>query len=153
MLPKILFVDDDTNTLETMGRILKNEPYDCVFEDSSEAALEQLKSGSEKVHVVVSDQHMPGIMGDVLVSMVRDKYPHIVCVILTGFASIDTAMNAINKGEVYRYLTKPINMNDLKLALSEALVFQKTISHLRPITDKLNLEAHLEHQLHELDDK
>lgn len=147
MLPKVLFVDDDTHVLDSILRIMKKEPFYSVIADSPTAALDELEQHANEFHVVVTDQQMPWMEGDTLVSRIRSKYPHIICIILTGHASIDSAMKGINRGEIYRYLTKPINAADLKLAINEALIYQKTVSSMRPIADKLNLDANIEHQL------
>jgi len=69
----------------------------------------------------VSDEQMPGMSGSVFLGLVREKYPDTIRIILTGQASLDAAIRAINEGEVYRFLTKPCNPVDLSFTIHNAL--------------------------------
>ena len=119
MQPRVLFVDDEPHVTEALRRVLKKAPYEILTASSADEALQILAQVS--VDVVVSDERMPGMAGSELLATVRHAYPDTVRIILTGHASLEAAVRAINEGEVYRFLTKPCNEGDLTLALEHAL--------------------------------
>jgi len=119
MQTKVLLVDDDARVTEALQRVLSQEGYEISSAHSAEEALEILRQKS--VDVIVSDEQMPGLSGSELLTIVRHSYPDIVRIILTGQASLEAAIRAINKGEVYRFLTKPCNRQDLTTAIEYGL--------------------------------
>ncbi len=119
MQPKVLLVDDDARVTEALQRVLSQEGYEISSANSAEEALEILRQKS--VDVIVSDEQMPGLSGSEFLTIVRHSYPDIVRIILTGQASLEAALRAINKGEVYRFLTKPCNRQDLANAIEHGL--------------------------------
>ena len=102
----VLFVDDEKNILSSLERNLAREPYRKLFAQSAEAALEVL--AREPVHVVVSDMRMPGMDGVTFLTKVKELHPDIVRIILTAFTDIRQIIASINSGEIFRYVTKPI---------------------------------------------
>ena len=119
MQPRVLFVDDEPHVIEALRRVLQKAPYEILTASSADEALHILAQVS--VDVVVSDERMPGMAGSELLATVRHAYPDTVRIILTGHASLEAAVRAINEGEVYRFLTKPCNEGDLTLAIEHAL--------------------------------
>ena len=119
MQPIILLVDDQPLVLETLKNMLKRGPYTVLCAQSGPEALSVLEH--ESVDVVISDERMPGMAGSEFLAVVRDRFPETVRIILTGYASVETAIKAINEGEIYRFLTKPCNSQDLFTAVKEAL--------------------------------
>ena len=71
--------------------------------------------------VVVSDENMPGMTGSEFLAVVYEKYPDTIRIILTGHASLDVAIRAINEGQIYRFFTKPWNDADLAITIRQAL--------------------------------
>lgn len=116
---RILLVDDETNVLSALKRSLFDTAFDIVSVTSAEQALEIMRE--QEFKVVVSDERMIGMQGSEFLSKVREKYPHTVRIILTGHASIEAAMKAVNEGEIYRFFSKPWNDNDLKFAIRSAI--------------------------------
>jgi DNA-binding NarL/FixJ family response regulator len=104
---KVLLVDDDEAVLTALEEALHQEPYEVLTTRSGEEALSLLQRTS--VDVVVSDEEMPGIRGSELLALVRDKHPETTRLLLTGHATLDSAMRAINEGQVFQYVTKPID--------------------------------------------
>jgi DNA-binding NarL/FixJ family response regulator len=104
---KVLLVDDDEAVLSALEDALHQEPYEVLTTRSGEEALSLLQRTS--VDVVVSDEEMPGIRGSELLALVRDKHPETTRLLLTGHATLDSAMRAINEGQVFQYVTKPID--------------------------------------------
>jgi len=116
---KILFVDDEANVLSALRRSLRKEPYNLFFAESPEEAMTILEN--DHIDLVVSDHLMPSTDGLTFLKLVRDLYPDVIRIILTGAADVRLAIEAINEGEVFRFLTKPWNDLDLKVILK--LVF------------------------------
>lgn len=116
---KILFVDDEPNVTAALKRSLRREPYEILRAGSAEEAMKIL--ANQAIDVVVSDEQMPGVSGSEFLSVVRRDYPRTIRMILTGQASLDAAIRAINEGQVYRFFTKPCNEVDLKITIRQAL--------------------------------
>jgi DNA-binding NtrC family response regulator len=125
MEDSILIVDDEPNVISALTRVFIDEPYRIYSANSASEAMEILKEYTVKV--VVSDEKMPDVTGSEFLSMVREQFPNIIRIILTGHASIEAAMKAINEGEIYRFFTKPWNDMDIRFAVKAAI-------------DKYNLE-------------
>lgn len=119
MKPKILIVDDQPLVLGVFKDILSRGPYHVLTVGSAEEALQLMKG--ESVDVVISDECMPGMQGSEFLTIVRNQYPDIVRIILTGHASVESAMRAINESEIFRFLTKPVNSDVLHKAVEDAL--------------------------------
>lgn len=119
MSTKILIVDDETNVLSALNRALFDEPYEILTETSADQALESMKQHSFKV--VISDERMPGMQGSEFLSRVQDLYPETVRILLTGHASLEAAMKAVNQGGIYRFFTKPWNDIEIKFAVRSAV--------------------------------
>lgn len=115
----ILCVDDEVNVQNALRRALRKEPYETLFASSGEEALSIL--AEHEVDIVISDHLMPGMTGLELVRKIAARWPHILRFILTGHADLDMAIEAINRGEVYRFLTKPWENVDLKVNLRLAV--------------------------------
>lgn len=119
MQPRILIVDDQPLVLEVLIEILSRGPYTIMGAESAEEALELMNH--EPIDVVISDERMPGMQGSEFLAVVRKQYPDTVRIILTGHASVEAAIRAINESEIFRFLTKPANSQDLHKAVKDAL--------------------------------
>ena len=115
----VLFVDDDPGILQALQRRLRKEPYQIRTASSGEEAL--VIMAQARIDLVVSDLNMPGMGGVEFLARVAKEYPQCVRIILTGQPSLNVAMNAINNGEVYRFLTKPYDAVVLGGIIREAL--------------------------------
>jgi len=111
----VLIVDDEAPIRKAVRRVLKYEPYNVLDTEDPLEALEIVKS--RPVHLVISDHTMPGMLGIDLLRKIRLLRPETIRIILTGNADLDMAMQAINDGAIYRFLTKPWDNADLLLAL------------------------------------
>jgi DNA-binding NarL/FixJ family response regulator len=117
--PSVLIVDDEPEVLAGMRAALFREPYEVVGASDSGEALAILEATS--IDVLISDEKMPGMQGSELLARVRREYPSVVRILLTGHASVASAVKAINDGAVFRYLLKPFPANGLAETLREAL--------------------------------
>lgn len=115
---KVLFVDDEENVLRSLKRLFIDEDIEVYTASSGRAGLEMI--AKEECWVVVSDQKMPEMNGSEFLERTREIAPDIMRIVLTGYADINTAINAINRGGAYRYITKPWNDADLVLAIRDA---------------------------------
>jgi DNA-binding NtrC family response regulator len=106
----VLFVDDEEKVLSSLKRGLLDEPYNKLFAESGKEALELLKQN--EVHVIVTDMRMPEMSGLELLRTVKQEYPHIVRVVLSGYTQITTLLTAINQGEIFKFITKPWKLEE-----------------------------------------
>ena len=125
--PVILCVDDEQLVLTSLADQLTHsfgQDYLIETAESGEDALEMveewLREGVE-VPVVISDQIMPGMKGDALLAAIHRRHPDALKIFLTGQANAEDVRNAVNMANLYRYITKPWDEDDLKLTLTEAL--------------------------------
>jgi signal transduction histidine kinase/CheY-like chemotaxis protein len=116
--PKILVVDDEPNVLLTMAAILLQEGYDVEEAPSGRAALDALAQRS--FDLVLTDLNMPGIDGLAVLEAVQKHAPQTVTLVITGYASVSTALRALQLG-AYEYLLKPTEIEDLKQAVRRSL--------------------------------
>jgi serine phosphatase RsbU (regulator of sigma subunit)/anti-sigma regulatory factor (Ser/Thr protein kinase) len=118
----VLFVDDEKNVLNSLERSLLREPYRKFFASSAQEARCILEANP--IHVIVSDMKMPEIDGLHFLNEVKEKYPKIVRIILSGVSEFRTIIDAINMDEIYRYVSKPLNEpRELKLTLRQAIEY------------------------------
>jgi two-component system probable response regulator PhcQ len=115
----ILIVDDEQMILKSICRVLRNEDYRILTATNGEKGLAILKD--HDVHLVVSDQRMPGMNGIDFLKDIKREYPQILTIMLTGNAEIEIAMNAINEAGVYKFILKPWDDNNLKVTIRRAL--------------------------------
>ena len=115
----ILIVDDEPTVTAVLRDALSREPFVILSADCAEEALPILER--KEVDVVISDEKMPGMSGTEFLAVVRKKYPDSIRMILTGHASLESAVRAINEGEIYRFFTKPCNVLDVALSVRKAL--------------------------------
>jgi DNA-binding NtrC family response regulator len=149
---KILIVDDEPANLRTLERLFRDQ-YQVMTAGSGAEALQLL--GQHDVALLITDQRMPGMTGIELLKQTVSLRPRMVRMILTGYTDIEALVEAINCGEVYRYVTKPWNNDELRLTVKRALEHFETnkksytlehmndrlISRLKEIQQLTTLEA------------
>lgn len=118
---RILVVDDEENVRITTAAILEQEGYEVETASDGREALERIKHGN--YGLVLTDLRMEDMDGSALLSELHTKYPDIVTVVLTGYASIESSIDALRQG-VYDYLVKPCVVDDLKRTVMRALEHQ-----------------------------
>lgn len=115
----ILIVDDEQHILSALKRALRGEPYLIIAASNGEEALDIVLH--RKISVVVSDERMPGMSGVDLLSNVKRLAPEVVRIMLTGQTRIESAMGAVNQGEIFRFFLKPWDDFELKTAIRSAV--------------------------------
>ena len=117
--PTLLFVDDEPSILSSLRRLCRPQGYRVLIAESGAAALEILER--EPVDLIMSDMRMPQMDGAQLLAIVRERWPEVVRLLLTGYADINSTIAAINHGEIHRYIAKPWDDQELLLGLREGL--------------------------------
>ena len=114
----ILYVDDEESNLKGFKSIYFTE-YTIYTALSGKEAMEIL--ANHEVHIIITDQKMPGMTGVQFLSNTMSKFPDPIRIILTGYSDIEVLMKAINECGIFRYLTKPWNENEMNLTINQAL--------------------------------
>ncbi|MBS4099517.1 MAG: EAL domain-containing protein [Sulfuricella sp.] len=112
MSQTLLLVDDEEAILRSLARLFRNQGYELLTATSAAEALHLLELND--VQVILSDQRMPVMTGVEMLSLVRERYPEIIRMILSGYSDITAISDAVNKGNIYKFLFKPWD-NDLLL--------------------------------------
>lgn len=130
--PKMLVVDDEPDNLDLLYRTFRRD-FNVLRAESGVVALEILATEGE-VAVIISDQRMPEMKGTEFLSKTVPKFPDTMRIILTGFTDVEDLVEAINSGQVYKYITKPWDPNELKSVVQRAV---ETYDLLKQRTDEL----------------
>ena len=125
---RILVVDDERWIRVNLRRILETDGHTVYLADGGEAALQLLKQ--HPVDIIITDHRMPRMSGLELLEHVRTDYPDILRVILTGYADLQLALDAINKVEVHRLLLKPYSQDQILRTVQELLELKSTGSEI-----------------------
>lgn len=131
--PKMLVVDDEPDNLDLLYRTFRRD-FNVLKAESGIRALEVLGLEGE-VAVIISDQRMPEMKGTEFLSKTVPQFPNTVRIILTGFTDIEDLVDAINSGQVYKYITKPWDPNELKMVVQKAA---ETYEVLKQRTEELH---------------
>lgn len=122
--PRVLLVDDEELILSSLRRLLRGQSYELFLAESGARALEILQE--QDIDLVISDARMPNMDGATLLTTIRKQYPQTFRILLTGYADLDMIVRAINDGQIYRYLSKPWNDEELLLTVAQALAHQQS---------------------------
>jgi two-component system NtrC family sensor kinase len=117
---RILCVDDEVNVLNSIRRLFIDEDYEILSATSGEDGLAILK-GSSHVRLVIADYRMPGMNGVDFLKEVCAVWPETVRIILSGYADTASIVSAINDGQIYKFIPKPWNDDELKVTVANAL--------------------------------
>jgi response regulator RpfG family c-di-GMP phosphodiesterase len=115
----VLCVDDEANVLNALKRLFRKEGFALLTAAGGAEALKLLRDNP--VHMIISDQRMPEMSGTELMAKVKETYPDMVRIILTGYTDVDTITESINKGHIYKFFLKPWNDQSLVLEIRQAL--------------------------------
>jgi diguanylate cyclase (GGDEF)-like protein/PAS domain S-box-containing protein len=114
----LLLVDDEEGILASLKRLLRRDGYTIVTANSAAQGLQRLAEG--EVDVIVSDQRMPGMTGVEFLRRAKDLYPHTIRLVLSGYTELQSIIDAINEGAIYKFLTKPWDDTRLREHVAEA---------------------------------
>jgi len=131
---RVLFVDDDPRVLSAIRRHLRRE-HDLVLAESGPAGLKEVLEGPPFA-VVVSDMHMPRMDGAEFLSRLRKLAPETVRMMLTGASDLSVAMEAVNRGNIFRFMNKPTSPDELKAAVRAGIRQHQLITAEKELLDR-----------------
>jgi DNA-binding NtrC family response regulator len=126
----ILIVDDEPHILSSLKRILEGEDRKIFVAETAEKAWEILKQEGE-VEVIVCDNKLPGMLGLDFLIKVKRLYPDTIRILVTGYPDLSSAMDAINKVHIWRYILKPIEVDELKILITQAFDYYRILRENR----------------------
>lgn len=132
----ILFVDDEPDLRSSLRRFLRREPYRALFAGSGSEALEIL--AAEPVDIIVSDLRMPEMDGMTLLAGVKAEYPAITRLVLSATQDMEEALTAINTGEIFRFISKPLDPKPFKRILMESAAHHLNLVGQREMAAEFN---------------
>ena len=157
---KLLFLDDEDNVLRSLERLFQDTEYEVYTINNSKEAIKLLDK--HKFSLIISDYRMPEMDGVEFLKIAKEKSSETIRMILTGFADVDVAISAINEGEIYKFIEKPWDGEQLKVQLKQALEFYEVVEERKELLDKVkeqneelkewnvNLEKKVEEKTEEL---
>ena len=123
----ILYVDDEESNLNIFKNTFRRE-YNILVANSAAEGLEILKK--EQVDLILTDQRMPGMSGTEFLSRVKVLYPDTVRMVLSGYAELETVVQAVNEGAIYKFFSKPWEEEQLRAQIRDAFLYYEGV--IRP---------------------
>ncbi|RME37230.1 MAG: response regulator, partial [Deltaproteobacteria bacterium] len=133
---RILCVDDERNVLKALRRIFIDDDWEILTAESAAEGLEILEQEDE-IQLVISDFRMPGMNGVDFLGQVRERWPDTIRIVLSGYADAACIVAAINEGQIYKFIPKPWNDDELKVTLQTALEHYFLQKENRELLEKL----------------
>src|ERR1700742_4720368 len=136
----VLYVDDEINNLNSFKAAFRRD-FEIFTASSAKEGRKILDSN--EIGVIITDQRMPGMTGIEFLESILPIYPDTIRILLTGFSDMNAVMDAINRGQVYKYLVKPWQNDELKMYIENALEIYHLRKENKELARKLQL-AHIE---------
>ena len=130
----VLYIDDEVDNLNSFRATFRRE-FNITTAESAEEAIKVLEK--EVIHVILSDQRMPKMTGIEFFEHIQPLYPDPIRILITGYTDINAVIDAINRGEVYKYLSKPWNEDDVKIFVEKAFEVYRLRKENVELTNKL----------------
>ena len=132
----ILYVDDEVNNLVSFKATFRIK-YNIFTAESGEEAIKLLNDND--INIIITDQRMPNMTGVEFLESILDAHPDPIRVLLTGYADMNAVIDAVNKGKIFHYLSKPWNEEELDMTILRAYdVYKKRITE-KELNDKLSI--------------
>lgn len=139
---KILCVDDEKNVLRALKRLFMDDDYQILAATNGSEALELLAEQQKGVQLVISDYRMPGMDGVDFLKQVNERWPATIRIVLSGYADTASVVDAINEGQIYKFIPKPWNDDELRGTIAKALEVYFLRQKNERLSDEL-MEAYL----------
>jgi two-component system response regulator AtoC len=139
--PRLLILDEDRIILQSLGQFLRREGYDVRTTDRPEDVLAQLENG--QIELLIADINMPGVKPAEFLREVRRRFPHVVVIVITGYGSIEGAVEATKMG-AFDYLTKPIVDDEIRVVVEKAVRQQSLLFENQTLRQQLDMRYGLE---------
>lgn len=133
---KVLYVDDEEHNLMSFKATFRIK-YKVFTAISGEEAIKIMDS--ESIDVIITDQRMPNMTGVQFLESILDRHPDPMRILLTGYADLNAVIDAVNKGKIFHYLTKPWNEEELDMTIQRAYDIYKLRKDEKELTEKLGV--------------
>jgi response regulator RpfG family c-di-GMP phosphodiesterase len=130
----VLYIDDEADNLTSFRATFRRE-FNITTAESADEAEKVLKK--EEIHVILSDQRMPKVTGIEFFENIKNVFPDPIRILMTGYTDINAVIDAINRGQVYKYLTKPWIEEDVKIFVEKAFEVYRLRKENNNLTNKL----------------
>ena len=130
----VLYIDDEVDNLNSFRATFRRE-FNITTAESADEAIKILEK--EVIHVILSDQRMPKMTGIEFFEHIQPLFPDPIRILITGYTDINAVIDAINRGEVYKYLSKPWNEDDVKIFVEKAFEVFRLRKENIELTEKL----------------
>ncbi len=130
----ILFIDDEENNLISFKAVFRLK-YQVITAINAADALQILED--QPIEIIITDQRMPNMTGSEFLEKVLEKYPDPMRILLTGYSDISAVIEAVNRGKVFHYLTKPWNEEELDTTIQKAFARYQEDQNVKEMNDKL----------------
>ncbi len=141
----VLFVDDEPSILRALARLFHGDPINVFTASNAEEALQIISR--DTVHLLVTDNIMPGLSGVELAKRCRSVSPDTFRILLSGHSDMEAVLAALNEGEAYRFILKPWNDADLKAAVNVALAHRRLLDDNRRLVSELQVKNRMLDQI------
>ncbi|HEY9535107.1 MAG TPA: response regulator [Mucilaginibacter sp.] len=131
----VLYIDDEVNNLNSFKAAFRRD-FEIFTASSAKEGRKILDA--QEIGVIITDQRMPGMTGIEFLESILPVYPDTIRILLTGFSDINAVMDAINRGQVYKYLVKPWQNDELKMYIENALEIYNLRKENKELARKLN---------------
>jgi two-component system probable response regulator PhcQ len=138
---KVLLVDDEPDVLDTLHSILSDEGYEVEIAHGSQEALDKIEEFPAEI--VLSDYMMPGMCGVELLHTIKQRLPHVIPILITGRGDLKISIESINQGEIFRFLLKPWNNQELRMTMQTALQYHDVIIENARLTTTVKRQSNL----------
>ncbi len=135
----VVIIDDEVNILKSIQRVLRHQPWEVLAYSDPREAIREL-SGRSDVDVIISDYRMPQMNGVELLQALKNQCPDAIRMILSGQVDMEAVLNAINKAEVYRFIMKPWNDEDLVITLRNAIEHNQLIKENKQLAETVRAQ-------------
>jgi DNA-binding NtrC family response regulator len=132
----VLYIDDEINNLNSFKASFRRD-FEIFTAISAKEGRKILDS--QEIGVIITDQRMPGMTGIEFLESILNIYPDTIRILLTGFSDINAVMDAINRGQVYKYLVKPWQNDELKMYIENALEIYNLRKENKELATKLQI--------------
>ncbi|WP_223787772.1 response regulator [Marinicella meishanensis] len=122
--PQVLLVDDEPRILRSLRAALKRD-YDITTASNGRDAQKIIKANAN-LSVIISDERMPGLLGHELLAWSKQHRPQVTRILMTGYSDLQAIQNSINEAEVFKYITKPWNIGELKAVIDDGIIHENT---------------------------
>jgi len=134
----ILLVDDEQSIINALKRLFRKEGYQILTALNGLQGVKVLENCLEPVSLIISDQRMPEMTGSEFLEKAKELFPNAIRFLLTGYSNMDEVIDAVNKGKIHRYITKPWNDDDMRLQVEQGLKQLELIEENRDLKSSVS---------------